>query len=122
MTHLLRLLRRRGSLRFRLALWFGLSLTAIVFVMAWSADDHLREELRSEKWERGPQDGTDWSLHGSYSDSEINDIVGELTDFWIIVAVPLVLGALGVGYFLARKSTAPTRDINRQLAAIHLDS
>ena len=119
---LLRRYHRRGSLRLHLALWFGLSLATIVLIMAWTADAHLREELRTEKWERGLRDGSNWTLHGSYSDSEINDIVGELTRFWIMVAVPLVLGALGVGYFLARKSTAPTRDINRQLANIHLDS
>jgi two-component system heavy metal sensor histidine kinase CusS len=90
--------------------------------MAWSADYNLREELRYEKWERSPHDGNDWSLHGSYSDAEIDDIVSEMTEFWIMIAVPLVLGALGIGYYLAHKSTAPARDINRQLASIHLDS
>ena len=116
------LLISRGSLRLRLAFWFGLSLTAIVVIMAWSADYYLRDELKYEKWDRDSNNGVSWPLGRNYSDAEIHDIVSELTEYWIIIAMPLVLGAAGVGYYLARQSTAPARDINRQLAAIHLDS
>lgn len=39
---------------------------------------HLEHELRQEKWERVHPDHPDWILHGSYSDAEVRDIVGEL--------------------------------------------
>jgi signal transduction histidine kinase len=55
-------------------------------------------------------------LHGSYSDGEVEDILSELLQFWILVGVPLVGLALVAGYFIARRSVRPVRDVNRQLS------
>jgi signal transduction histidine kinase len=57
-------------------------------------------------------------LHGSYSDKEIHDILGELVQFWIWVGVPLLALALVSAYFIARRSERPVREVNRQLASL----
>jgi signal transduction histidine kinase len=57
-------------------------------------------------------------LHGSFTDREVRDILAELLQFWSIVGIPLVGLALGAAYFVARHSTKPIRNVNRQLARI----
>ena len=36
-----------------------------------------RHELRVERWERAHPDHKDWTLHGSYSEAEVDDIAGD---------------------------------------------
>jgi signal transduction histidine kinase len=104
------------SLRWRLTLWFGISLLVVVTGLILAAHRHLDYELRQEKWERTTPEHPDWILHGSYSDKEVQDILGELVQFWIMVGVPLVGLALVSAYFIARRSDRPVREVNRQLA------
>jgi signal transduction histidine kinase len=104
------------SLRWRLTLWFGISLLAVVTGLIVAAHRHLDYELRLEKWELSTPDHPDRVLHGSYSDGEVEDILSELLQFWILVGVPLVGLALVAGYFIARRSVRPVRDVNRQLS------
>jgi len=106
------------SLRWRLTLWFAVSLLVVVTGLILAAHWHLDYELRQEKWERTTPQNPDWILHGSYSDKEVQDILGELVRFWIIVGVPLVGVALVSSYFIARRSDRPVRDVNRQLAKL----
>jgi signal transduction histidine kinase len=86
--------------------------TGLILAAHW----HLDYELRQEKWERTTPQNPDWILHGSYSDKEVQDILGELVRFWILVGVPLVGLALVSAYFIARRSDRPVREVNRQLA------
>jgi len=104
------------SLRWRLTLWFGVSLLVVVAGLILAAHWHLDYELRQEKWERTTPQNPDWILHGSYSDKEVQDILGELVRFWILVGVPLVGLALVSAYLIARRSERPVREVNRQLA------
>ncbi len=106
------------SLRWRLTLWFGISLLLVVTALILAAHRHLDYELRQEKWERTTQERPDWILHGSYSDKEVRDILGELVQFWVLVGVPLVGLALVSAYFIARRSDRPVREVNRQLAGL----
>ena len=106
------------SLRWRLTLWFGISLLVVVTGLILAAHRHLDYELRQEKWERTTPERPDWILHGSYSDKEVQDILGELVQFWILVGVPLVGLALVSAYFIARRSDRPVREVNRQLAGL----
>lgn len=106
------------SLRWRLTLWFGISLLVVVTGLILAAHWHLDYELRKEKWERTAPEHPDWILHGSYSDKEVQDILGELVRFWILVGVPLVGLALASAYFIARRSDRPVREVNRQLARL----
>ena len=106
------------SLRWRLTLWFGVSLLIVVTGLILAAHWHLDYELRQEKWERTAPQHPDWILHGSYSDKEVQDILGELVQFWILVGVPLVGLALVSAYFIARRSDLPMREVNRQLASL----
>ena len=76
------------ALRWRLTLWFAASLLVVVSVLALSGLWHLDHELRQEKWERTHPAHPDWILHGSFTDREVQDIVGELARFWTMVGVP----------------------------------
>lgn len=106
------------SLRWRMALWFTLSVLGVLAVFVGITYFHLRHELQQEKWERSHPGQPNFLLHGSYSDPEIDDIVGELTELSLLYAVPVALFALGVGYFLARRAFQPVSEMNRQLQAI----
>ena len=106
------------SLRWRLTAWFGLSLLVVVSVLIVSAHWHLDYELRKEKWERSNPTQPNWVLHGSFTDKEVHDILGELLQFWLMVGVPTVGLALAAAYFLARHSTKPVRKLNTQLGEL----
>jgi signal transduction histidine kinase len=106
------------SLRWRFAVWFTLSLLAVLAVFVGITYTHLQYELRVEKWERSQPGRKDWKLHGSYSESEVDDIAGELRTLALLYAGPVALLALGLGYYLARRSFEPVAVLNRQLQAI----
>ncbi len=106
------------SFRWRMAGWFTLSLLLVLGVFTGVTYLHLRHELRMEKWEREQPGRSDWVLHGSYSESEVADIAGELAHLSLMYAVPVAAIALILGYFLATRSLKPLADINRQLQAI----
>lgn len=103
------------SLHWRLTLWFAISLLIVVVGLMIAAHWHLSYELHQEKWERSHPANPDWVLHGSFTDQEVHDILGELVEFWVMVALPLVALALGAAYFIARRSTRPVQQINQQL-------
>ena len=103
------------SLHWRLTLWFAISLLVVVGGLMMAAHWHLSYELHQEKWERTHPANPDWVLHGSFTDQEVHDILGELAEFWLMIAIPLVGAALGASYFIARRSTRPVQQINHQL-------
>jgi len=104
------------NFRLRIAAWFGLALACIVGLLIFTAHQHLDHELHLEKWDRSHPKFPNWSLHGSYTDAEVHDILGELVQVWIWVGVPALGLALGVGFLLANRSIRPVRSINRALA------
>lgn len=104
------------SLRWRLTLWFALSLLGILAVMAISAHRHLDSELRQEKWERTRPEQPDWILHGSFTDREVHDILKELFQVWLLIGTPAVVLAVVAACLLARHSLRPVREVNRQLS------
>jgi signal transduction histidine kinase len=106
------------SLRWRLTAWFAVSLLLVVCVLIVSAHWHLDYELRKEKWERSNPARPDWILHGNFTDKEVQDILGELLQFWLIVGIPTVGLSLLAASFLARHSTRPVRNLNTQLAQL----
>ena len=106
------------SLRLRMALWFTFSVLVVLAVFVGITHLHLRHELQQEKWERANPGQPGFVLHGNYSDPEINDIVGELTQSALFYALPVALLALGLGYYLARQAFRPVTEMNRQLQAI----
>ncbi|MEI8312322.1 MAG: histidine kinase dimerization/phospho-acceptor domain-containing protein, partial [Verrucomicrobiota bacterium] len=104
------------NFRLRIAAWFGLALACIVGLLIFTAHQHLDHELHLEKWDRSHPKFPNWSLHGSYTDAEVHDILGELVQVWIWVGLPALGLALGVGLLLANRSIRPVRSINRALA------
>ena len=111
-----------NSLRWRMAFWFTGSLLAVMVVFIGITYTHLQHELRIEKWEREQPGQKDWSLHGSYSEAEVDDIAGELWKLSLLYAVPVILLTLTVGYYLAKRSFEPVAEMNRQLQAISAKS
>ncbi|MBX3735781.1 MAG: hypothetical protein KF715_03750 [Candidatus Didemnitutus sp.] len=106
------------SLRLRVALWFAASVAAVMVVFVGVTFLHLRHELRIEKWERTQERNADWALHGSYSESEVADIVGELWSLSLLYATPVLLLAMAAGYVVARRAFRPVEEMNRQLQGI----
>jgi signal transduction histidine kinase len=106
------------SLRWRLTLWFGLSLLVVVSLLVVSAHWHLEYELRKEKWERTDPAHPDWVLHGSFTDQEVHEILGELLQFWLAIGGPIVALSLLAAHFLGRQSVRPIREVNQQLSNI----
>ena len=76
-----------NSLRWRIALWFTFSLLGVLAVFVFITDKHLERELRVEKWARAHPDNQDWTLHGSYSEAEVDDIAGELRRLALLYAL-----------------------------------
>lgn len=110
------------SFRIRIAAWVVLSCTLLIGVMMFTAYRQLEEELRAGRWDRTHPKIPGWVLHNSYSEEEIDDILGELLETWLWTAGPLVCLSLGAGLLLARRSLQPVHDINRQLADMRADS
>jgi len=104
------------NFRIRMAVWFGLALVFLVAILIVTAHHHLDHELRLEKWDRTHPKFPGWSLHGSYTDAEVQDILGELLQVWIWVGLPSLGLAIGAGFLLANRSIRPVRLINRALA------
>jgi signal transduction histidine kinase len=110
------------SYRFRIAAWMVLSCTLIIVVMIFAGHQQLEEELREGKKDKTHPDIPGWTLHNSYSEEEIQDILGEMLKEWTLVAVPMVCLSLGAGLLLARRSLRPMHDINRQLGEMRPNS
>ncbi len=104
--------------RLRLAAWFGVSLASLIALLMVTAHWHLDEELRRDRWDRSHPSYPDWVIHGSYTNEEVHDILGELMQVWLWVGIPAVLVALGIGALLARRSVRPIHSINRELSLL----
>ncbi len=106
------------SLRARLTVWFASGLVLVLVVFVVFTYRLLDAELRQKSWQRDYPNHPDWKLHGSYSDAEVKDIMGELVETSLLYGIPLALATLLLGYWLARKSVKPIAAVNRQLQVI----
>lgn len=106
------------SLRARLTVWFASSLVLVLLVFVAFTYRLLDAELRQKSWQRNYPDHPDWKLHGSYSEAEVRDVMGELVETSLAYGVPLALVTLLIGYWLARKSVKPIAAVNQQLQSI----
>jgi signal transduction histidine kinase len=110
------------NFRLRLAAWFGVSLAVLTAILMTVAHWHLDNELRHDKWDRSHPKYPNWSIHGSFTDAEVQDILGELMKVWLWVGLPIVGLALGIGFLLARRSIRPINAINRELTLLEAKS
>lgn len=110
------------SFRFRIAAWVVLSCTLLIALMMFTGYRQLEEELREGRTDQSHPQVKGWSIHNSYAEAEIKDILGELVETWLWVAVPVIGLSLGAGLLLARRSLRPVHQINRQLADMKPDS
>lgn len=106
------------SFRIRLAVWFATSVWAISAVLFTVTYFHLRHELKVEQWERVHPDHPDFVLHGTYSEDEIDDIADHIIHISLLLSVPFMGLAIGLGWYLANKSLRPISVINEQLNQI----
>jgi signal transduction histidine kinase len=110
------------NFRLNIAAWFALSLTGIIALMLFTAHHHLDEELRKDRWDRSHPKYPNWVIHGSFTDEEVHDILGELMKVWLWIGIPAATLSLGAGLLIARRSVRPIRMINSQLAGLSPDS
>jgi signal transduction histidine kinase len=110
------------NFRLRMAIWFGISLAALTAVLMATAHWHLDEELRRDRWDRSHPQYPDWSIHGSFTNEEVHDILGELVKVWSWAGLPVLAVALGIGFLLARRSVRPLHAINRELSLLEAKS
>lgn len=106
------------SLQMRLALWFGLSILAITLVFVGFTFHQMKVELTEKHWQKDYPNHPDWKLHGSFSEAEVRDIMGELIEGWVGYSLPLIGLTFVLGYYLARKSLRPIQSVNEQLQRI----
>ncbi len=110
------------SFRFRIAAWVVLSSTLLIGVMMTTGYRQIEEELREGRKDPTHPGTAEWTIHNSYAEEEIRDILGEMTRAWLWTGVPIIALSLGAGLLLARRSLRPVHDINRQLSAMRPDS
>lgn len=101
-----------------MAAWFGISSALILLVYIGFTYWHLESELRKEHWQRDYPDHPDWNIHGSYSEAEVQEIMGELIEISIIYGTPLAIAAIMMGLVLVNRSLRPIARLNNQLDAI----
>ena len=106
------------SLRLRLTVWFGLSFLALMAILMLLTYRDIELELRSRHWQTDYPDHPDWTLHGSYSEAEIDDVMEDLVEGAFLYVIPLAVGVVILGYLLARKSLRPIASVNSQLQAV----
>jgi signal transduction histidine kinase len=106
------------SLRVRLTLWFTLGFVALAAIFFFATYRYLDLRLRRDTFQRDQKLNPNWILGGSYSEEEVQEIMGQLVQSSLIVALPLVLVILVLGYFIARQSLRPIESLNRQLQSI----
>lgn len=110
------------SFRFRIAAWVVLSCTLLIGVMMTTGYRQIEEELREGRKDPTHPGAAKWTIHNSYAEEEIRDILAEMTRAWLWTGVPIIALSLGAGLLLARRSVRPVHDINRQLSAMRPDS
>ena len=103
------------SLRKRMTAWFGISFIVLVAVLLVLAHRLFDAELRGQNWCQIFPNHPDWVLHGSYSDAEVKNLTRNLTASLFIGSLPVVGLAIGIGFWLARKSLRPIASVNQQL-------
>ena len=107
------------SLRTRLTLWFTLGFVLVTVIQITLTYRRLDLELRRDSFERENKINPNWILHGSYSEEEIEGIMGQLLQSSLFVSVPLVLLIVALGYYIARQSLRPIENLNRQLQSVN---
>lgn len=110
------------SYRFRIAAWMVLSCTMIIVVMIFAGHHQLEEELREGKKDKTHPAMPGWTIHNSYSEEEIQEILWEMLQGWTLAAGPMIILSLGAGLLLARRSLQPMHDINLQLEEMRPNS
>jgi signal transduction histidine kinase len=106
------------SLRWRLAAWFSISVLLVLVTFIGFTYYVLNSELHQKNWQRDYPDHPDWKLHGSYSEAEIDDILGELVETSLLYGTPLAVAAVFIGLALSNKSLRPIARLNEQLQLI----
>ncbi len=109
------------SMRTRMTVWFGLSFLVLMGILMLLTYRDIELELRSRHWQTDYPDHPDWTLHGSYSEAEIRDVMEDLVEGAFLYVIPLAVGVVVIGYLLARKSLRPIASVNSQLQAIRPD-
>jgi signal transduction histidine kinase len=110
------------SFRFRIAAWVVVSCTLLIGVMMITGYRQIEEELREGRKDPTHPGTREWTIHNSYAEEEIQEILAEMTGTWLWTGIPIIALSLGAGLLLARRALRPVHDINRQLGEMRPDS
>ena len=110
------------SFRLRIAAWVVLSCTLLIAVMMFTGYRKIEEELREGRKDPTHPGTAEWTIHNSYAEEEIRDILAEMVRSWLWAGVPVVFLSLIAGLLLARRALRPVHEINRQLTAMRPDN
>ena len=107
-----------NSLRVRLTLWFAASFFAVTGLFMVVSYQRLDRDLRRKTFSKEQSLGSDWIVKGSYAEQEVEQIMSDQIELALIFALPLMLAAIGLGYWLSKKSLSPIESLNLQLQAV----
>lgn len=107
-----------NSLRVRLTLWFALSFVGVTVAFMLVSYQHLDRDLRRKTFNREQTLGPDWIVRGSYAEEEVEQIMADHIHMSLSYSLPLMLAAIVLGYWLAKKSLSPIERLNLQLRAV----
>ena len=103
------------SLRSRLTLWYGLGFAVVAAAFIFLLHLTLEQQLLEKACNKTYPDLPDWRLHDSLTEVEVHQIADGLLKAALLWLVPVVVLAVGGGYWLARQSLRPIASVNRQL-------
>lgn len=106
------------SLRVRLTLWFAASFFAVTGLFMVVSYQRLDRDLRRKTFSKEQSLGSDWIVKGSYAEQEVEQIMSDQIELALVFALPLMLAAIGLGYWLSNKSLSPIESLNLQLQAV----
>jgi signal transduction histidine kinase len=110
------------SFRFRIAAWVVVSCALLIAVMMFTGYRQLEEELREGHKDPHFPGFTEWTIHNSYAEAEIRDILSEMVGAWLWTSGSCIVISIIAGLLLARRALRPVHDINRQLSDMRPDS
>lgn len=108
------------SLRIRLTLWFAASFVAVTGLFMWVSYKQLDRDLRHKAFSKEQNIRPEWIVKGSYAEEEVDQIMADHILMTLSYSLPLMLVAIFLGYWLAKKSLSPIESLNQQLQAVNV--
>lgn len=111
-----------NSLRVRLTLWFALSFVAVTAIFMLVSYQQLDRELRHKAFNKEQTLSPEWIVRGSYAEEEVEQIMADHIVMSLNYSLPVMLAAIALSYWLAKKSLSPIESLNQQLRVVDVSA